>query len=139
MAIELSFLRRIAEVAAAQTLPRFRTVSSIDNKYQVGFDPVTEADREAERAIRALINSTFPAHGIMGEEFGSENLDASHVWVIDPIDGTRAFISGLPVWGTSRKWKSGQPGKVPLPLAADQFPPGRSCSKVTAYSSKPSK
>ncbi|MDA4830389.1 inositol monophosphatase, partial [Enterobacter hormaechei] len=63
MAIELSFLRRIAEVAAAQTLPRFRTVSSIDNKYQVGFDPVTEADREAERAIRALINSTFPAHG----------------------------------------------------------------------------
>jgi histidinol phosphatase-like enzyme (inositol monophosphatase family) len=100
LAIELSFLKQIAGVAAEQTLPRFRTISLIDNKYQAGFDPVTEADREAEKAIRKLINASFPDHGILGEEFGGENLDHSHVWVIDPIDGTRAFISGIPVWGT---------------------------------------
>ena len=100
MVIELSFLKQIAGVAAEQTLPRFRTISLIDNKYQAGFDPVTEADREAEKAIRKLINASFPDHGILGEEFGGENLDHSHVWVIDPIDGTRAFISGIPVWGT---------------------------------------
>ncbi|RCW82981.1 histidinol-phosphatase [Phyllobacterium bourgognense] len=100
MVIKLSFLKQIAAVAAEQTLPRFRTISLIDNKYQTGFDPVTEADREAEKAIRKLINASFPDHGILGEEFGGENLDHSHVWVIDPIDGTRAFISGIPVWGT---------------------------------------
>ncbi|MBZ9655823.1 histidinol-phosphatase [Phyllobacterium lublinensis] len=100
MFVELSFLKRIAGVAAEQTLPRFRNISLVDNKYQTGFDPVTEADREAERAIRTLINASFPEHGILGEEFGGENLDQSHVWVIDPIDGTRAFISGIPVWGT---------------------------------------
>lgn len=100
MIIEKSFLLQLAEAAAAQTLPRFRTSYDIDNKYVTGFDPVTEADRESERAIRALINEKFPGHGILGEEFGSENLDHSHVWVIDPIDGTRAFISGLPTWGT---------------------------------------
>ncbi|MGO4834279.1 histidinol-phosphatase, partial [Rhizobiaceae sp. 2RAB30] len=65
-----------------------------------GFDPVTEADREAEKAIRALIGSEFPEHGILGEEFGAQNSDARHVWVIDPIDGTRSFISGIPLWGT---------------------------------------
>jgi histidinol phosphatase-like enzyme (inositol monophosphatase family) len=100
LVVELSFLRQIASVAAGQTLPRFRNISLIDNKYQTGFDPVTEADREAEKAIRRLINTAFPEHGILGEEFGGENLDHSHVWVIDPIDGTRAFISGIPVWGT---------------------------------------
>lgn len=100
MVIDLTFLKQIANVAAEQTLPRFRTIALVDNKYQTGFDPVTEADREAERAIRRLINATFPEHGILGEEFGGENLDQSHIWVIDPIDGTRAFISGLPVWGT---------------------------------------
>ncbi|MGH6762411.1 MAG: histidinol-phosphatase [Phyllobacterium sp.] len=100
MIVEKSFLLRLAQAAAAQTLPRFRTVYDVDNKYQVGFDPVTEADREAERAIRDLIKSEFPDHGILGEEFGSENPGHSHCWVIDPIDGTRAFISGLPTWGT---------------------------------------
>jgi myo-inositol-1(or 4)-monophosphatase len=58
------------------------------------------ADRDAEAAIRRLINETYPAHGIVGEEFGSERTDAEFVWVIDPIDGTRSFITGLPVWGT---------------------------------------
>ena len=93
-------MRRLAAAAAAETLPRFRQQGAVSNKLSGGFDPVTEADREAERAIRALINGAFPGHGILGEEHGSENSDSRHVWIIDPIDGTRAFISGLPVWGT---------------------------------------
>ncbi|HEY4193069.1 MAG TPA: histidinol-phosphatase [Mesorhizobium sp.] len=100
MDISSEFMRRIAQAAAAETLPRFRRQGAVSNKEQGSFDPVTEADREAERAIRALINAEFPGHGILGEEHGSENMDSRHVWVIDPIDGTRAYISGLPVWGT---------------------------------------
>ncbi len=100
MPVTVQFMRRIAEAAAAETLPRFRQQGAVSNKLSGGFDPVTEADREAERAIRALINAEFPDHGILGEEHGIENASSSHVWVIDPIDGTRAYISGLPVWGT---------------------------------------
>lgn len=94
------FMRRIAAAAAAETLPRFRNGGLVDNKLAAGFDPVTEADKGAEKAIRTLIREEFPEHGIIGEEFGAENAGHSHVWVIDPIDGTRAFISGLPLWGT---------------------------------------
>ncbi len=100
MSISLDFLRRLAAAAAAETLPRFRSAGAVSNKLEGGFDPVTEADREAERAIRALISAQYPDHGILGEEHGEENASSSHVWIIDPIDGTRAFISGIPVWGT---------------------------------------
>ncbi len=64
------------------------------------FDPVTAADRAAEQAMRAVIRRTFPNHGIVGEEFGAERPDAEYVWVLDPIDGTKSFISGMPAWGT---------------------------------------
>ena len=64
------------------------------------YSPVTKADRGAEKIIRDLINETFPAHGIKGEEYGDENLDAEYVWVLDPIDGTKAFITGFTSWGT---------------------------------------
>lgn len=100
MTISAEFMRRIAETAAAQTLPRFRASGDVANKASGGFDPVTEADREAEKAIRALIASQYPEHGILGEEFGAERAGGRHVWVIDPIDGTRSFISGVPLWGT---------------------------------------
>lgn len=98
--IPAEFMRRVAAAAAAETLPRFRQKGSVANKLVAGFDPVTEADREAERAIRALLGEEFPDHGILGEEHGRQEGDSRHVWVIDPIDGTRAFISGLPTWGT---------------------------------------
>ena len=98
--IDISFMRRLAAGAAAETLPRFRRNGAVTNKLDGGFDPVTEADHAAEKAIRALIGEAFPDHGIVGEEFGTEGEDRRHVWVIDPIDGTRAFISGLPLWGT---------------------------------------
>jgi len=97
---DAAFFRRLAQAAAEQTLPRFRQSGAISNKLAEGFDPVTEADREAERALVALIGETYPTHGILGEEHGARTGDGRHVWVIDPIDGTRAFISGLPVWGT---------------------------------------
>lgn len=100
MDVTPEFMRRIAAAAAAETLPRFRAAGAVANKKQAGFDPVTEADREAERAIKALILNEYPDHGILGEEHGVENAGSRYRWVIDPIDGTRAFISGLPVWGT---------------------------------------
>lgn len=95
-----AFFDRLAEAARRETLPRFRAGAAVVNKEAGGFDPVTEGDRAAEEAIRAIIGETFPGHGILGEEHGNVGLDRDNVWVIDPIDGTRAFISGLPVWGT---------------------------------------
>jgi histidinol phosphatase-like enzyme (inositol monophosphatase family) len=100
MTVTAAFMRRIAEVAAAETLPRFRKPGAVANKLATGFDPVTEADREAEQAVRRLIRAEFPGHGILGEEHGLENEASRDRWIIDPIDGTRAFISGLPLWGT---------------------------------------
>lgn len=97
---DLSFFDRLADVASIETLSRFRNNGSIENKYDVGFDPVTEADKAAEHAIRGLLEHHYPSHGILGEEEESKNLDSEFVWVIDPIDGTRAYITGLPVWGT---------------------------------------
>ena len=88
-----------ADAAATRTLPLFRTTLDIDNKYTVGFDPVTEADRSAETAIRAVIAEAFPDHAVIGEEWGNSG-DSDYTWIIDPVDGTRAFISGAPVWGT---------------------------------------
>ena len=97
---DVAFMQRLAAAAAAETLPLFRSAALIENKDLDGFDPVTAADKQAEGAIRALIEQEYPEHGIIGEEFGAVRQNASHVWIIDPIDGTRAFISGLPVWGT---------------------------------------
>jgi histidinol phosphatase-like enzyme (inositol monophosphatase family) len=95
-----AFFEEIAAAAATATLPYFRTSMAIDNKEAGGFDPVTEADKGAERAIRALIERDYPEDGIHGEEYGLVREHAARRWVIDPVDGTRAFISGLPVWGT---------------------------------------
>ncbi|MGN6100754.1 MAG: histidinol-phosphatase [Devosia sp.] len=93
-------LLEAAEAAAAETLPRFRTRLAVDNKLAAGFDPVTDGDREAERAIRRIIAARFPGHAIVGEEMDDEAGDGAYEWIVDPIDGTRAFISGAPVWGT---------------------------------------
>jgi histidinol phosphatase-like enzyme (inositol monophosphatase family) len=93
-------LLEAAEIAAAVTLPRFRTSLAVDNKWSVGFDPVTEADREAERVIREAIGQRFPEHAIVGEEWDAKATGSRYTWIVDPIDGTRAFITGVPVWGT---------------------------------------
>ncbi len=95
-----AFIGRLATASGETILPFFRTALSIDNKNSQDFDPVTEADRGAEAVMRRLIKANFPQHGIVGEEFGSEREDADYVWVLDPIDGTKSFISGFPTWGT---------------------------------------
>ncbi|WP_116654836.1 histidinol-phosphatase [Pelagibacterium sediminicola] len=93
-------LRAAADAARPLTLGHFRTQLAVDNKLASGFDPVTAADREAETAIRAVIGDRFPDHQIVGEEWDMKATGSPLTWIIDPIDGTRAFISGVPVWGT---------------------------------------
>jgi myo-inositol-1(or 4)-monophosphatase len=96
-----AFVDKLATVAGEAILPFFRTALGVQNKSGTDvFDPVTEADRAAETAMRALIRKTFPAHGVIGEEFGDDRADAPYVWVLDPIDGTKSFIAGMPAWGT---------------------------------------
>lgn len=95
-----AFIVMLATKAGEAILPFFRThLDVLDKSTKGAFDPVTEADRAAETMIRRLIQERFPTHGIIGEEFGAERAEAEFVWVVDPIDGTRAFICGLPVWG----------------------------------------
>ncbi|MGO9674818.1 MAG: histidinol-phosphatase [Methylocella sp.] len=96
-----AFVGRLADIASETILPFFRTALAAEDKNAGGaFDPVTEADHAAESAMRRLIIETFPRHGIIGEEFGSVRADADYVWVLDPIDGTKSFIAGLPTWGS---------------------------------------
>lgn len=96
-----AFALELAAEAARVTLPLFRNEAAAENKAGEGaFDPVTEADRGAEAAIRRLIAARYPDHGVIGEEYGEDRPEAEHVWVLDPVDGTRAFISGLPLWTT---------------------------------------
>lgn len=96
----LAFMHLLADAAGTVAMPFYRTHLAVDGKQIAGaFDPVTAADRGAEEAMRALIRQRYPDHGIIGEEFGNEQVEAEFVWVLDPIDGTRAFISGMPTWG----------------------------------------
>ena len=88
----------LADIAGAAIRPYFRTVLMVDDKADLS--PVTAADRAAELAMRRLIAQRYPEHGIIGEEFGREREDAEFVWVLDPIDGTKSFISGVPLFGT---------------------------------------
>ena len=91
----------LADVSGGVILPYFRRPLVVDNKAAAGeFDPVTVADREAEQAIRARLAVLHPEHGILGEEMGRTEGMSPYTWVIDPIDGTRAFITGMPLWGT---------------------------------------
>ena len=95
------FVDELATASGQAILPFFRSALAPEDKSRGGaFDPVTEADRAGEAVMRHLIKQAFPTHGIVGEEFGAERADAEYVWVLDPVDGTRAFIAGLPLWGT---------------------------------------
>jgi myo-inositol-1(or 4)-monophosphatase len=120
-----AFVDELASLSGMAIMPFFRTALGIDDKSGGGsFDPVTEADRAAEAAIRHKIRSTFPAHGVMGEEYGSERLDAEFVWVLDPIDGTKTFIAGMPGWGTLiGLLRNGEPcyGMMHQPFTRERF------------------
>jgi myo-inositol-1(or 4)-monophosphatase len=94
----LSIAVELADTAARHSLPHFRTGLDVITKSDAS--PVTMADRAAEAAMRDVLARRVPQHGILGEEHGRERLDAEHVWVLDPIDGTKSFITGSPLWGT---------------------------------------
>jgi histidinol phosphatase-like enzyme (inositol monophosphatase family) len=96
-----AFILELNRASAAAILPLFRAEHGLEDKGEPGaFDPVTAADRGAEAAIRRLITARYPGHGVIGEEYGEDRPEAEFVWVLDPIDGTRAFIAGLPLWTT---------------------------------------
>ncbi|WP_107991000.1 histidinol-phosphatase [Breoghania corrubedonensis] len=126
------FAHRLADAAAAEALAGFRAAIHVDNKGKKDaasddtrrYDPVTEADRGAERVMRELIETTYPDHGIVGEEYGKLRQDADHVWVLDPIDGTRSFIAGIPLWGTLiGLMENGRPalGMMAQPYIGERF------------------
>jgi inositol-phosphate phosphatase / L-galactose 1-phosphate phosphatase / histidinol-phosphatase len=94
----LTLATELADAAGAEIRPAFRTALTVEDKPDLS--PVTAADRAAERAMRRLIAARFPEHGIIGEEFGALREAAEFVWVLDPIDGTKSFISGVPLFGT---------------------------------------
>jgi histidinol phosphatase-like enzyme (inositol monophosphatase family) len=95
------FALELNAAAAGVILPLFRADHGLEDKGgRSGFDPVTDADRGAEAAIRRLIAARYPEHGVIGEEYGEDRPDGEFVWVLDPVDGTRAFIAGLPLWTT---------------------------------------
>lgn len=95
-----AFALEMAKASEKATLAHFRETIKIDNKLEVGFDPVTEGDREAERIMRAMIEARYPDHSIHGEEFGKKQGSAPYTWILDPIDGTRSFIAGTMTWTT---------------------------------------
>lgn len=120
-----AFVAALATVAGEVILPFFRSTLPVHDKGRGGvFDPVTEADRAAETAMRRMIRDTFPEHGIIGEEFGDHNPEAEYVWILDPIDGTKSFVAGLPLWGTLVALEHhGQPayGMMHQPFTRERF------------------
>ncbi len=118
------FLNELCDLAQIETMSRFRQAIDISNKLDSGFDPVTEADKAAELAIRDHILRHYADHGVLGEEFGSINPDAEYQWIVDPIDGTRSFISGMPTWGTLiGLYKAGKPyaGVMHQPFTGERY------------------
>ena len=119
------FVDKLATVSGEAILPFFRTSLGVEDKGSAaGFDPVTAADRAAESAMRALIKSSFPEHGIVGEEYGNEQTQAEYVWVLDPIDGTKSFITGMPAWGSLiALTRNGEPvfGMMHQPFIRERF------------------
>ncbi|MBP8232189.1 MAG: histidinol-phosphatase [Rhizorhabdus sp.] len=95
---DIRLAERLAEAAGAAIRPFFR--ARFDRETKADASPVTEADRASEAAMRAILAVERPQDGIIGEEYGREREDAERVWVLDPIDGTRAFVAGRPLFGT---------------------------------------
>jgi len=104
----MAFAHELADVAGDAIRPNFRKPIEVEDKGSGRFDPVTHADREAERGMRRLIRERYPTHGILGEELGHDSVGEGLTWVLDPIDGTRSFIIGSHAWGTLIALYNGQ-------------------------------
>lgn len=115
----------LANVARAKCLPLFRSPDlRTQNKSFEGFDPVTAADRAAEAAMREILASRRPQDGVLGEEFGPTSGTSGFTWVLDPIDGTRAFLCGAPTWGVLIGLDAGEGpvlGLIDQPFTRERF------------------
>ncbi|MGQ0455988.1 MAG: histidinol-phosphatase [Hyphomicrobium sp.] len=132
-----------ADVSGPAILKHFRKRPAVENKAgTAGFDPVTVADRAAERAIAKVVTSRFPDHAIVGEEYGTRDGAGRYRWVIDPIDGTRAFIMGNPLWGTLiGVLQDGAPylGLMDQPFTGERIWSGLASSFVSVRGGQPKK
>jgi histidinol phosphatase-like enzyme (inositol monophosphatase family) len=121
----LAAAHALADAAGARILPYFRKALTVENKHASGgFDPVTIADKAAERVMRQAIRKRFPDHAITGEEYAAHDSASRYRWVLDPIDGTRGFMCGLPTWGTLIGLMDGQVpvlGMMDQPYMRDRF------------------
>lgn len=118
----IDLANRLADAAAAAIRPHWRTPIAVDMKPDAS--PVTAADRDAEMAMRRLVSAERPDHGMIGEEFGAERETATYVWVFDPIDGTKAFMTGKPTFGTLiALLQDGVPilGVIDQPIVGDRW------------------
>ncbi|WP_026871931.1 histidinol-phosphatase [Inquilinus limosus] len=118
----VAFAESLADAARPAALRWFRTGLAVEDKPDAS--PVTLADRSVERQMRQMIADRYPEHGILGEEHGREGLDRDLVWVLDPIDGTRAFIAGIPLFGTLiALTRGGRPlvGVIEMPALGERF------------------
>ncbi|MSP51709.1 MAG: histidinol-phosphatase [Alphaproteobacteria bacterium] len=117
-----AFAAKLADASGAAIRPHFRQPIAIDTKPDQ--TPVTIADRDAEKTLRRLIEATYPDHGILGEEFGAVRREARFVWALDPIDGTKSFITGTPMFGTLiALCERGRPivGVIDQPVARERW------------------
>ncbi|HSS63415.1 MAG TPA: histidinol-phosphatase [Gammaproteobacteria bacterium] len=130
----MAFADRLADAAGAEILPYFRSDLEVQNKARDAcYDPVTLADRTAEQAIRALIHETYPDHGILGEEFGFEAGVSGLTWVVDPIDGTKSFMTGQLHWASLIALYDGEKpciGVVDQPYVGERFNGSRLGARV---------
>jgi myo-inositol-1(or 4)-monophosphatase len=119
-----NFAVSLARASEAEILPYFRQNTTVEVKPHVDWDPVTEGDRAGERIIRKMIGERFPDHGINGEEYGIKEGKSGFTWVLDPIDGTRSFVCGMPTWATLiALYAEGKPviGVMNQPFVGDLF------------------
>ncbi len=118
----LSFAERLANTSGAMLMAVIEQAPDVDIKSDASF--VTTTDKAVEQKLREMITRTYPDHGILGEEFDNVNIDAEFVWVLDPIDGTAAFVAGIPVYGTliGLAW-NGKPfvGIIDHPVTSDRW------------------
>ncbi len=122
----LALAHRLADAGGAAALAHFRTAGLVteDKDGVARFDPVTVADRAAERAMREILAAERPEDGVLGEEEAARPSRSGLTWVLDPIDGTRAFISGLPTWGVLVALDDGRAGRIGIveqPFTGERF------------------
>ncbi|MFK8078402.1 MAG: histidinol-phosphatase [Granulosicoccus sp.] len=134
----LAAAERAADAAAKVTMQYFRQSLHVDNKAgENAFDPVTQADKEAEIAIREILSTEFPRVGFYGEEHDAVESESGLTWVVDPIDGTRAFMSGMPLWGTLIGLFNGENailGVMDQPFFSERFTAANGLSQLRSSS-----